>query len=87
MKRVLPQIGLKISRVKRTRPVTYAITDTDGEEIKGSFYEQELQKTTQELYRIEKVVKKRRRNGVQEVYVKWQGYNKHSWIPLTDLEQ
>ena len=76
-----------ISKVKQTRPVTYTIIDTDGEEIKGSFYEQELQKTNQEIYRIEKVVKKRRRNGVQEVYVKWLGYNKHSWIPITDLKQ
>ena len=76
-----------IDKVKDTNPVTYSIIDFDGEEIKGSFYEQELQKTKQEIFRIEKVVKKRRRNGVQEVFVKWLGYNKHSWIPISDLEQ
>ena len=35
----------KISKIKLTIPVTYKITDYNGEEIHGSFYEQELQKT------------------------------------------
>ena len=76
-----------ISNVKKTQPVTYELVDTKGEKIKGSFYEQELQKTKQEIYRIEKVLRKRKRNGVQEVYVKWKGYNSNfnSWIPLTDF--
>ena len=34
----------KISKFQLTIPVTYKITDYDGEEIQGSFYEQELQK-------------------------------------------
>ena len=76
-----------ISNVKKTQPVTYELIDTKGEKIKGSFYEQELQKTKQEIYRIEKVLRKRKRNGVQEVFVKWKGYNNNfnSWIPLTDF--
>ena len=37
--------------------VTYKITDYNGEVIQGSFYEQELQKTSQDLCRIEKVLK------------------------------
>ena len=35
----------KISNIQLTIPVTYKITDYNGEEIQGSFYEQELQKT------------------------------------------
>ena len=35
----------KISKIKLTITVTYTITDYNGEEIQGSFYEQELQKT------------------------------------------
>ena len=35
-------------------PVTYKITDYNGEEIQVSFYEQELQKTKQDIFRIEK---------------------------------
>ena len=35
----------KISKIQLTIPVTYKITDYNGEEIQVSFYEQELQKT------------------------------------------
>ena len=77
-----------VDTVKSTQPITYTLVDTKGEKIHGTFYEQELQKTKQEIYRIEKVIKKRKRNGIQEVFVKWKGYNNsfNSWIPLTDLE-
>ena len=34
----------KISKIQLTIPATYNITDYNGEEIQGSFYEQELQK-------------------------------------------
>jgi len=51
------------------------LDDTAGnethEEIKGSFYEHELQKTTQEKFRIEKVI---RRKG-NKFLVKWLGYH------------
>ena len=43
-----------ISKIQLTVPVTYKITDYNGEEIQGSFYEQELQKTKQDIFRIEK---------------------------------
>ena len=42
-----------ISKIQLTIQVTYKITDYNGEEINGSFYEQELQKTTQGTFRIE----------------------------------
>ena len=73
----------------RTSSNTYIIEDTNDEEIHGTFYEPELQKTKQEIYRIEKVLKKRtRRYGVKEIYVKRRGYNNNfnSWIPLTDIQ-
>ena len=78
-----------VSEVKPTKPVTYSLKDTKGEEIKGSFYEAELQKTKQEIYRIEKVLRKRTRNGIKEVYVKWRGYSSdfNSWIPIDNLQQ
>ena len=77
-----------VSEVRATKPITYKIKDLKGEEIKGTFYQQELQKTRQEIYRIEKVLKKRRtRNGTREVYVKWKGLNCdfNSWIPESDI--
>ena len=46
----------KISKIQFTIPVTYKITDYNGEEIQRSFYEQELQKKAQDTFRIEKVL-------------------------------
>ena len=51
-----------IVEVKHTQPPTYKIADLNGEEIQGSFYEPELQKTSQELFRIEKVIKRGKKN-------------------------
>ena len=58
--------------------MTYVINDLNGEEIIGTFYEKELQKTNQQEFRIEKVIK---RKG-DKLYVKWKGYDSsfNSWI-------
>ena len=50
---------------------TYVINDLDGEEIVGTYYENQWQKTNQKKFRIEKLIK---RNG-DKLYVKWKGYN------------
>ena len=73
-----------ISKIKNTVPWTYVINDMNGEEITGSFYEKELQKTSQEKLRIEKVLK---RKG-DKLYVKRKGYNNrfNTWIDKKDLE-
>ena len=73
-----------ISKIKNTVPWTFLINDLNGEEITGSFYETKLQKTSQEIFRIEKVLK---RKGDQ-LDVKWKRYNKrfNSWIDKKDLE-
>jgi len=69
--------------VQYTRPPTYKIQDLNGEQIQGTFYEQELQKTQQEIFRIEKVI---RRRGDKSL-VKWLGYPKefNSWVDNKDL--
>ena len=74
-----------IKKVKNTVPWTYVINDLNGEEITGIFYEKELQKTNQEEFRIEKVIK---RKG-NKIYVKWKGYNNsfNSWIDKASLVQ
>ena len=36
-----------ISKIKNTVPWTYVINDLNGEEIIGTFYKKELQKTNQ----------------------------------------
>ena len=54
------------------------ISDLNGEKIAGSFYEKELQKTNQNKYRIEKVIKRK----YDKLYVKWKGYDNsfNSWV-------
>jgi len=76
-----------IDKVQKTMPITYKLKDLLGEELEGSFYEQELQKASQEVYRVEKVIRKKKINGVEHAFVKWSGYNeKHnSWIPVKDI--
>ena len=51
----------------------------------GSFYEPELQKTTQEIFRIEKVIRRERKRAL----VKWSGYPDqfNSWVPMSELKK
>ena len=74
-----------IKKVKNTVPWSYVINDLNGEEIIGTFYEKELQKTNQEEFRIEKVIKRK----ANKIYVKWKGYNNsfNSWIVKAGLVQ
>ena len=75
----------KISKIQLTIPVTYKITDYNGKEIQGSFYEQELQKTSQHVFRIEKIL---RRKGDKSL-IKWVGYSDffNSWIDTKTIEK
>ena len=72
-----------IKEIKNTVPWTYVINDLNGEEIIGAFYENELQKTNQEEFRIEKVIT---RKG-DKIYVKWKGYEDlfNSWVDKKDI--
>ena len=60
-----------VDKIKNTVPWTYVIIDLNGEEITGTFYENELQKTNQKEFRIEKVIKQKG----HKLYVKWKGYD------------
>ena len=61
-----------IKKVKNNAPWIYVSYDLNGEEIVGTFYEKELQKTRQKEFRIEKVIK--RKGGRHRLYLKWKGY-------------
>ena len=63
--------------------ITHVVSDLNGELITGSFYKRELQKTSQEKFRIETVLK---RKG-DKLYVRWKEYNNsfNSWINEKDL--
>ena len=67
-----------IKKVKNTVPWTYVINYFNGKEIVGTFYGNELQKTSQKEFRIEKVIKTKS----DKLHVKWKAYNSsfNTWI-------
>ena len=79
----------KIAKVQHTSPVTYIVKDPSGEILEGGFYTEELQKANQDVYRIEKVIQKKKIKGIEHALVKWSGYNKkfNEWIPAADLSK
>ena len=77
-------------RFARQLPV-YKLKDDTGEILDGTFYEPELQKIIKndDIYRVEKVIRKRKRKGVTEYFVKWKGYQDkfNSWVPERDISR
>ena len=75
----------KFQKFQLTIPVTYKITDYNGEEIQGSFYEQEIQKTKQDIFMIEKIIKQEGNKSI----VKWLGYHDsfNSWDDNNDINK
>jgi hypothetical protein len=64
-----------VSQLLNTDPPQVKVKDYHGEEIRGSFYMEEIQKVDKpEDYRIEKIVQTRRVGGRTEYLVKWVGY-------------
>lgn len=75
----------QIAKVQLTQPATYMLKDYQDNEIKGAFYELELQKVKHsDVYLIEKILKKRG----NKLFVKWLGFdNTHnSWVNKNDVE-
>ena len=74
-----------VDQILPIQPVIYKIQDLADEAIVGSFYEQQMQKATQSIFRVEKVLRKRKGQAL----VKWKGYPDkfNSWVPLEDLER
>jgi hypothetical protein len=77
-----------IKEVRKTIPPTYTVQDERGNEHKGTFYEQELQKNKDERFRIEKVLKYKNKQGKRYGLVKWIGYDNsyNSWEPVEEIK-
>ena len=75
-----------IDKIQYSNPITYKLKDLNNEEIQGSFYEPELLKAKQDVFRIDKVI--RRDYKKKQALVKWKGYSDefNSWIPFKDLQ-
>ena len=68
-----------------TNPVTYQVRDLNNEKIIGSFYAQDLSPAKQNIFNIEKVIKRDNKN--KKAFVKWVGYRDmpNSWVPFSVL--
>ena len=57
-------------------PPVYKVKDYNGEVLEGIFYAFELQRVIKEdnVYKIDKILKTRKRNGKTEHLVHWKGY-------------
>ena len=79
------------SRLMKDGLLMYKVKDAHGEEIKGSFYPQELQRVErkEEIYQIDAILDERGGRGKKkEVLVSWQGYPDtfNSWIPASAIQ-
>ena len=71
-------------------PPRYLLEDSLGENIEGSFYEQELvfvPRDDDREYKIEKIIKYRKLN-TKEALVKWYGYSAkfNTWVPVNQVK-
>jgi len=65
------------------------LKDINGKIIGGEFYTEELQRSKQEVFRIEKIVHKKKIDGVEHGLVKWMGYDKtfNKWKSMSEIKK
>ena len=74
--------------ITNTVPIVYRIADLSGEEIRGTFYERELQRVDKpSTFQVAEILKTRRRRGQKEMFVRWLGYPSsfNSWVRESDF--
>ena len=78
-----PEEVFIVSKIKNAVPWTHVINDLNGDETTRTFYKEELQKTNQKEFRIEKVIKRKD----DKLNVKWKFYDNsfNIWINKKDL--
>lgn len=76
-----------IAVIGKKQPL-YRLSDYTGKEIKRRFNEPEVQKVTENYYRVEKILKTRTVGGKKQHLVKWLNFpsSANSWIGDNDLE-
>ena len=81
----------KIHSIKTKLPIPlYILSNYRGDEIlKGGFYGFELVKVSGDVFRVEKVLRRRRYRGRNQLFVKWKGFDDsyNSWIDAGDVVQ
>lgn len=81
----------KIYKIDMTKkiPLYHIETYNGDEKISGGFYEFEITPVSTEIFRIEKIIRRRTVRGIRQLYVKWKGFDAkyNSWINETDIEE
>src|SRR5882757_742063 len=73
--------------IKGDNQIVFRLKDYSGNIIEQRFYPEELQKITENLHRIERIIKSRKRKGKKEYFVKWLNYPEsyNSWVSDKDV--
>jgi hypothetical protein len=69
------------------KPLYYLESYDKKEKLEGGFYEHEITPVNSDIFKVEKVLKTRKKGGKTEHYVKWKGYDHthNSWISSSDV--
>ena len=87
------EIFIIASKQFKAPRMAYYLKDLTGEEIKGRFYSEQLQKVHHlpEFHLVEKIVKTKRnsKTGKKEYLIKWLGYPEkmNSWVTEEDIKE
>jgi len=77
--------------IRRTHRPVYELEDLNGTLIEEQYYGEELttvRVTKRSVYKIDKLVDKRYRNGILEYLIHWKGYRRdfNSWVPAASVQ-
>ena len=79
----------RVARINRTLPIAlYYLQSLDtGEHLRGGLYANELQRQRGDVFRIERVLRERRRRGRRQLLVKWRyfGPQHNEWIDAASV--
>ena len=81
----------RIVRINRTLPIPlyYLRSMNDEQYIKGGFYAEELELVRGDVYKIERIIRRKRRRNRNYILVKWKYFNDNwnEWIPEDSIVQ
>ena len=76
---------------RKNKPFMYKLKDYSNDIVDGSFYRYEIQPVskTDDVYLVEKIIRRKREHGEKWCLVKWQGYptSMNSWVRERDVSQ
>ncbi len=78
-----------VSKILNHLPITmYTVRDTDKNKIQGNFYSNELSAVKGDIFLVEKIIRKKKIDGVEYGLVKWEGFSNsfNTWEKMTDLD-